>query len=79
MTSNQTSTLSELPPETVDFAHRMFDAARKGDADLLLAAVDAGLPPNLSNQNGTSNLHPVFYIFTCVSDPTCSAGQGTRY
>jgi hypothetical protein len=57
MTSNQnqTSTVSELPTETIDFAHRMFDAARKGDADLLLAAVDAGLPPNLTNQNGKLN------------------------
>lgn len=50
--STATNTVSELPPETIDFAHRMFDAARKGDTELLLAAVDAGLPPNLTNQNG---------------------------
>lgn len=45
---------SELPPETIDFAHRMFDAAREGNATLLLAAIDAGLPPNLTNEKGTS-------------------------
>ncbi|KAH9025449.1 ankyrin [Lactarius pseudohatsudake] len=43
MTSNETRTASELPQETVDFAHRMFDAASDGNAELLLAAVDAGL------------------------------------
>ena len=42
-----------LPPATLEFAHRMFDAARNGDADLLLQAVDAGLPPNLTNEKGT--------------------------
>ena len=52
MTSNETHTASELPPETIDFAHRMFDAAREGNTELLLGAVDAGLPPNLTNQNG---------------------------
>ncbi|KAI9430956.1 ankyrin [Lactarius psammicola] len=56
MTSNETRTISELPPETVDFAHRMFDAAREGNAELLLAAVDAGLPPNLTNQKGNTLL-----------------------
>ena len=32
----------------------MFDAAREGNAELLLAAIDAGLPPNLTNPKGTS-------------------------
>jgi hypothetical protein len=31
----------------------MFDAAREGNAELLLAAIDAGLPPNLTNPKGT--------------------------
>ncbi|KAH9058044.1 ankyrin [Lactarius vividus] len=56
MTSNEIRTASELPQETVDFAHRMFDAARDGNAELLLAAVDAGLPPNLANQKGNTLL-----------------------
>jgi len=46
----------ELPQETVDFAHRMFDAAREGNAELLLAAIDAGLPPNLTNEKGNTLL-----------------------
>ncbi|KAH0835478.1 hypothetical protein J3R83DRAFT_9143 [Lanmaoa asiatica] len=48
----QTAT-SSLPPETLDFAHRIFDAARSGNAPLLLQAVDAGLPVNLTNAQGT--------------------------
>jgi hypothetical protein len=31
----------------------MFDAAREGNAELLLAAIDAGIPPNLTNPKGT--------------------------
>ncbi|KAJ7652601.1 ankyrin [Mycena rosella] len=47
---------SSLPPETVDFANRMFDAARTGNSELLLAAVDAGLPVNILNAKGNSLL-----------------------
>lgn len=43
---------SSLPPDTLDFAHRIFDAARSGDAPLLLQAIDAGLPVNLTNAQG---------------------------
>ncbi|KAI0942516.1 hypothetical protein AcW1_003126 [Taiwanofungus camphoratus] len=45
-----------LPQETIEFAHRMFDAARNGDADVLLQAVDAGLPANLTNDAGNTLL-----------------------
>ncbi|KAJ7166383.1 ankyrin [Mycena crocata] len=45
---------ASLPPETVEFAHRMFEAARTGNAELLLAAVDAGLPVNILNEKGNS-------------------------
>lgn len=34
----------------------MFDAAREGNATLLLAAIDAGLPSNLTNEKGTSHI-----------------------
>ena len=44
--------MESLPQETLDFAHRMFDAARDNDAELLLQAVDAGLPPDLTNDKG---------------------------
>ncbi len=46
MTSNETRTISELPPETIDFAHCMFDTGREKRQ----AAVDAGLSPHLRNQ-----------------------------
>ncbi|KAI0031295.1 ankyrin, partial [Vararia minispora EC-137] len=45
-----------LPQDTIDFAYRMFDAARDGNLDLLSAAVDAGLPPNLTNAQGNTLL-----------------------
>ena len=49
----------ELPADTIDFAHRMFDAARNGDTPILVQAVDAGLPPNLTNDSGSScRIHP---------------------
>lgn len=41
-----------LPQETVDFAHKIFDAARNGETELLRSAVDRGLPPNLTNDQG---------------------------
>jgi hypothetical protein len=41
-----------LSPETVEFAQKMFEAARDGTLDLLTAAVGAGLPPNLTNSQG---------------------------
>ncbi|KIJ19564.1 hypothetical protein PAXINDRAFT_174939 [Paxillus involutus ATCC 200175] len=45
-----------LPHGTLDFAHRMFDAAREGNSQLLLQAVDAGLPVNLTNGKGNTLL-----------------------
>ncbi len=71
MTSNETlaRTVSELPPETLDFAHRMFDAAREGNAELLLSAVDAGLPPNLTNQKGKLKSRTIrTHTFSCTPD-----------
>ena len=47
--------MSQLPSDTVEFAHRMFEAARTGDSILLLSAVDSGLPANLTNDKG---FHP---------------------
>lgn len=43
---------SSLPPEAITFATRMYDAARQGNTDLLQQAIDAGLPPNLTNDKG---------------------------
>jgi hypothetical protein len=44
--------VDSLPPETLAFAERMFDAARAGNGELLLPAIDAGLPVNLTNHKG---------------------------
>ncbi|KAF9481501.1 ankyrin, partial [Pholiota conissans] len=49
-------TESTLPADTIAFAHRIFDAARNGDSPLVLSAVDAGLPVNLTNEKGNTLL-----------------------
>jgi uncharacterized protein len=41
-----------LDAELMDLAARLFDAARSGDAAMLAAYVDAGVPVNLTNTNG---------------------------
>jgi uncharacterized protein len=41
-----------LDAELMDLASRLFDAARNGDAAMLAAYVDAGIPVNLTNTNG---------------------------
>lgn len=58
--------VNSLPPETIEFAHRMFNAAREGNDELLLAAIDAGLPVNLTNDKGSLLIHvaPRNYIQT---------------
>jgi len=54
--ANGVISASELPQETVDFAHRMFDAARNGQTELLQAALAQGLPANLTNDEGNTLL-----------------------
>ncbi|SDZ45469.1 hypothetical protein SAMN05444365_11825 [Micromonospora pattaloongensis] len=46
----------ELDDETLAFAHRMFDLARGGQTDELIANVDAGLPVNMTNDKGDTLL-----------------------
>src|ERR1700755_567666 len=41
-----------LDAEVLDLASRLFDWARSGDAAMLAAYVDAGVPVNLTNTNG---------------------------
>jgi ankyrin repeat protein len=41
-----------LDAELMDLAARLFDAARNGDAAMLAAYVDAGVPVNLTNAKG---------------------------
>ncbi|WP_405710530.1 MULTISPECIES: ankyrin repeat domain-containing protein [unclassified Streptomyces] len=49
--------MSETPdPEVVELATKVFDLARRGEADALAAYVDAGVPVNLTNDRGDSLL-----------------------
>ncbi|MEU5719582.1 ankyrin repeat domain-containing protein [Streptomyces sp. NPDC020403] len=49
--------MSEAPdPEVVELAAKVFDLARRGEADVLAAYVDAGVPANLTNDRGDSLL-----------------------
>ena len=41
-----------LDAELLDLAARLFDWARSGDAAMLAAYIDAGVPVNLTNTNG---------------------------
>jgi ankyrin repeat protein len=50
---------ADLPaedPELVEFATKLFNLARSGDARALAAYVDAGVPVNLTNDTGDSLL-----------------------
>ncbi|MFI2643792.1 ankyrin repeat domain-containing protein [Streptomyces sp. NPDC018610] len=47
--------MSEAPdPEVVELATKIFDLARQGPADALVAYVDAGVPADLTNDRGDS-------------------------
>ncbi|MFJ8992864.1 ankyrin repeat domain-containing protein [Streptomyces sp. NPDC102279] len=47
--------MSEVPdPEVVELATKIFDLARRGETDTLVAYVDAGVPANLTNDRGDS-------------------------
>lgn len=54
--SNPTAPTSTatLPPEALDFAARVYNAARAGDLPLFNQALPAGLPPNMTNEKGDS-------------------------
>ncbi|RKN41815.1 ankyrin repeat domain-containing protein [Streptomyces hoynatensis] len=43
-------------PEVLQLAAKIFDLARQGDTDTVAAYVDAGVPPNLSNDKGDTLL-----------------------
>jgi ankyrin repeat protein len=45
--------MSEEPdPEVVELATRIFDMARRGEAEALAAYIDTGVPANLTNDRG---------------------------
>jgi hypothetical protein len=52
--TNGNTTASQLPPEAIAFATRMYDAARTGQVDIFEQALPAGLPANMTNEKGDS-------------------------
>lgn len=47
--------MSETPdPDVVELATKVFDLARRGEAEALASYVDAGVPENLTNDKGDS-------------------------
>ncbi|MFG3264126.1 MULTISPECIES: ankyrin repeat domain-containing protein [Streptomyces] len=49
--------MTEVPdPEVVELATKIFDLARRGQTEELVAYVDAGVPANLTNDRGDSLL-----------------------
>lgn len=50
--SNSDSTAASIPPEAIEFASRMYNAAREGQKEIFEQALPAGLPPNLTNEKG---------------------------
>lgn len=50
--SNQPERAASLTPEMIDFASKMYEAARQGDVSTFEQALPAGLPPNLTNDKG---------------------------
>jgi ankyrin repeat protein len=54
--STQPQRANSLTPEMIEFASKMYDAARKGDVATFEQALPAGLPPNLTNDKGDTLL-----------------------
>src|SRR3954453_14821221 len=76
---------TELDPEIIAFAHRMFEHARSGGTDELARALSKGLPPNLTNDKGDTLLmlaayhnHPdtVRALRAAGADPSRSNDRG---
>jgi ankyrin repeat protein len=44
----------EIDPQLLELAHEVFELARRGDAAMLAAVIDKGVPPNLRNDKGDS-------------------------
>ncbi|CAH2776124.1 MAG: FOG: Ankyrin repeat [uncultured Paraburkholderia sp.] len=41
-----------IDPQLLELAQQVFDLARRGDAAMLAAVIEKGVPPNLRNNNG---------------------------
>lgn len=86
-TPPQASTASKpsLTPEAIDFATRLFNAARTGDLPIFEQAIPAGLPVNLTNDKGDTLLmlssyhtHPslVAFLLSHGADPNTLNERG---
>lgn len=45
-------TTPDIPPEALELAGRMYNAARQGHVDVFGQALPAGLPANMTNEKG---------------------------
>lgn len=54
MSDTEPTDASQPDPEVVELAGRVFDFARRGATETLAAYLDAGVPANLTNDNGDS-------------------------
>ena len=48
--------MTDPDPQLVEIAHLVFDLAREGDGDRLVAYVEAGVPVNLTDASGNTLL-----------------------
>lgn len=53
---NKPTSVSELPPEALELASKLFDFARAGDTASLSQYLSAGIPANLTNHKGDTLL-----------------------
>ena len=47
-----TSDSATIPQEVIEFAARMYNAARSGEKEIFEQALPRGLPPNMTNEKG---------------------------
>ncbi|GAB7329054.1 hypothetical protein MBLNU13_g00896t1 [Cladosporium sp. NU13] len=55
-TSEKPTSISQLPPEAIELATKLFDFARAGDTPALSQYLSAGIPANLTNHKGDTLL-----------------------
>ena len=68
--SNMDPKPSNLPPEAIAFASKMYDAARAGQMDIFRQALPAGLPANMTNEKGDSLVCFHLFMFSLLSSPS---------
>jgi uncharacterized protein len=64
MTTNgsQIQSPADLPPETIEFANKIFNLCRNGDLDSVKPFIENGLPVNLRTSKGDSLVNLSFVI-----------------